>query len=151
MTESETIEKIRSQICNEKGVQRYCRDNCIHGTEHCAYSMAIQALEEIQQYRAIGLTPTMVKDLIASEKKAHKAALENAHLLDDYQAIGTVEECRTAMERMKPRIKPAVEYYSLQKDGWCVCPKCIKGIGWLSKKDQNSFCRHCGAEFDWNE
>ena len=51
---NEAIEKIRKQICNEKGVQRYCRDNCMHGIEHCAYSMAIQALEEIQPYRAIG-------------------------------------------------------------------------------------------------
>ena len=46
MTEIEAIEKIREQICNEKGVQRYCRDNCIHGTEYCAYSMAIKALEK---------------------------------------------------------------------------------------------------------
>lgn len=54
MTENEAIKQIRKQICNEKGVQRYCRDNCMHGIEHCAYSIAIQALEEIQQYRAIG-------------------------------------------------------------------------------------------------
>ena len=46
MTEIEAIEKIREQICNEKGVQRYCRDNCMHGTEYCAYSMAIKALEK---------------------------------------------------------------------------------------------------------
>jgi len=54
MTESEAIKKIRKQICNEKGVQRYCTDNCMYGTEHCAYSVAIQALEEVQAYRAIG-------------------------------------------------------------------------------------------------
>ena len=46
LTENEAIEKIRRQICNEKGVQRYCRDNCMHGTEYCAYSMAIKALEK---------------------------------------------------------------------------------------------------------
>ena len=46
LTENEAIEKIRRQICNEKGVQRYCKDNCMHGTEYCAYSMAIKALEK---------------------------------------------------------------------------------------------------------
>ena len=46
LTENEAIEKIRRQICNEKGVQRYCRDNCMHGTEYCSYSMAIKALEK---------------------------------------------------------------------------------------------------------
>ena len=46
LTENEAIEKIREQICNEKGVQRYCRDNCMHGTEYCAYSMAIKALDK---------------------------------------------------------------------------------------------------------
>lgn len=54
MTESEAVERIKSGICNEIGTARYCHDNCMHGVEHCAYSMAIQALEEIQSYRAIG-------------------------------------------------------------------------------------------------
>lgn len=63
--------------------------------------IAIKALEEIQQYRAIGLAPKMVKDLIKSEKQAHKDAVHNAELLDEYMAIGTVDECRAAVEKMK--------------------------------------------------
>ena len=54
MTENEAIKSIKSGICNEIGTAKYCHDNCMHGVENCAYSMAIQALEEIQQYRAIG-------------------------------------------------------------------------------------------------
>ena len=60
---------------------------------------AIQALEENQQYRAIGLTPTMVKDLIKSCKKHEKNALENAHIVDEYRAIGTVEEFKDLKEQ----------------------------------------------------
>lgn len=41
------------------------------------------ALDELEQYRKTGLTSQMVKDLIKSEKAAHKVALENAHALDE--------------------------------------------------------------------
>lgn len=43
----------------------------------------VQALLELRKYRETGLTPQMVIDLIQSEKKAHKVALENAHKLDE--------------------------------------------------------------------
>lgn len=45
--------------------------------------VVVQALSELRKYRETGLTPQMVIDLIQSEKKAHKAALENAHKLDE--------------------------------------------------------------------
>lgn len=45
--------------------------------------VVVQALSELRKYRETGLTPHMVKDLIQSEKKAHKVALENAHKLDE--------------------------------------------------------------------
>ena len=72
MTENEAKEYIRSRICNEKGIQRFCRDNCIYGKDKCAFDMAIQALEEIQQYRAIG-TIEEFKDL--KEKNEPKRLL----------------------------------------------------------------------------
>lgn len=83
---------------------------CFEEKEKQALTMAIQALEEIQQYRAIGLTPQMVKDLIASEKKAHKIALENTHLLDEYQAIGTVEGYKRVIEISKENFRLSMEY-----------------------------------------
>lgn len=81
MTEQEAIERIRSGICNEIGTARYCHDNCMYGEDQCAYSMAIAALEEIQQYRAVG-TPDEMK-------------------LKEYLAIGTPEECRAAVWQLK--------------------------------------------------
>lgn len=51
MTAKEAIERIRKDICNGKEGQRFCNDNCMYGTEYCAYSMAIQALEGIQKYK----------------------------------------------------------------------------------------------------
>lgn len=46
MTAQEAIEKIRKNICNESGVAKHCHDNCMYGIEHCAFGMAIRALEK---------------------------------------------------------------------------------------------------------
>lgn len=43
MTESEAIQKIKRKHCTEN---QNCTDSCMHGVEHCAYSMAIKALEK---------------------------------------------------------------------------------------------------------
>ncbi len=53
MTENEAIERIKTGICCEKGTTRYCTDACMYGKEKCAYSVAIKALKEIQQYREL--------------------------------------------------------------------------------------------------
>lgn len=53
MTENEAIERIKTGICCEKGTARYCTDACMYGKEKCAYSVAIKALKEIQQYREL--------------------------------------------------------------------------------------------------
>lgn len=56
-------------------------------------------LQMLQQYREIGLTPMMIKDLIKSEKQAHNDAVHNAEILDEYMEIGTVEDCRAVVEK----------------------------------------------------
>ena len=61
-------------------------------THNEALDIAIQALEEIQQYKAIGLTPELIEAM-----QGHNVALIND--LGEYQAIGTVEECRVAVEK----------------------------------------------------
>lgn len=85
MTDSDAIKTIQLDICN--GCE--CIENCI--TNQCEYFLAINALEEIQQY----------------------------------QALGTVEELRLAKEKQMP-MKPAV----------------INKIGFLQKK-----CASCGSEY----
>ena len=54
--------------------------------------ICIKALEEIQQYREIGLTPKMVKEMIESEKLASHQAIIRGAKLEQYEAIGTIEE-----------------------------------------------------------
>lgn len=45
MDNIKAIEEIRKNICNEESPQHHCKDMCMYGVEHCAYSLAIAVLE----------------------------------------------------------------------------------------------------------
>lgn len=86
MTEEGAIKEIReNMLC----------DYCIAGCDECdiesysnkdAFSVAIKALEEVQQYRKHGVTVESALDNMCD-----LAAAEN--LIEEYRAIGTTEEC----------------------------------------------------------
>lgn len=112
MTENEAIKEIQKEACNEKGISKLCHDRCLYGKEECAYSMAIKALEEIQQYRA----------------------------------IGTVEECREARERQESKT-PNIWGDGCDSDGNIIydmydCPNCGKSY----EIDYHDYkhCPECG-------
>lgn len=103
MTENEAINQIEGQLTfNELNRE--------------AKSMAIKALEEIQQYHA----------------------------------IGTVEECRAAVEKQKVK-RPDYEgdgYADghLVYDTW-ICPNCSKH--YEVDYDNYDYCPDCGQKLDW--
>lgn len=70
----------------------------IESIEFC--DTVISAIQELQQYRATGLTPHMVETLKENDKKSHRLAVQRATELDEYWAIGTQEECREAIENL---------------------------------------------------
>lgn len=72
MTENEAIEELKFD-CNELGKAIPCDTSWGESFEN-AYAMAINALKEIQQYRAIG-TPEECR--VAVEKQAEKKVLHN--------------------------------------------------------------------------
>ena len=110
--------------------------------------ICIKALEEIQQYREIGLTPKMVKEMIESEKLASHQAIIRGAKLEQYEAIGTIEELKALKEKRK--MKPLKAYDEEREANWCSCPNCTKGIGWEYERHFN-FCNNCGTELDWSE
>ena len=66
-------------------------------------------------------------------------------VLEQYRAIGTVEECREARERQRGK-KPV--YRSIFTDGTRLlgCPVCFSRI------DGGAFyCNGCGQKLDWSE
>lgn len=112
MNENEAVERIKKDACNNRCIPQLCNDECMYGDTKCAFSVAIKALEEIQQYRA----------------------------------IGTVEECRAAVEKQKTR-KP---HKNVEKFGgvWCACGKYL-GKGYFV--DKPTYCSDCGQKIDWSD
>lgn len=161
MNENEAIERIKTGICCEKGTARYCTDACMYGKEKCAYSVAIKALKEIQQYRELEkrLTgmfggelslETVVDELERQLKEPDNPHPINAKILtyedaaawDAYHAIGTPEECQAAMEKQIP-------YKPLRKKLVWGIGKCKCGVEFLDRK--TGFCGNCGQKLDWED
>lgn len=101
------------------------KDGCYSITEYQeAKTVAVQALEEIQQYRAIG-TPEELQTMkehggFTGVELANIAAMQMK--LKEYEAIGTPEECREAVEKI-PESKSGYEKVttSVKRIGWNEC------------------------------
>ena len=110
-----------------------------------ALETAISALKEIQQYRKIGTVEEIksVKKYIDLKRRCGTPA-NTIDLCAEYVAIGTVEECREAVEKQIPK-KPHKNYEKFSG----LCCKC----GWyLGKKTclDIKYCPNCGQAIDEN-
>ena len=119
MTENEAIEELKYD-CNELGKAIPCDTSWGKSFEN-AYAMAINALEEVQKYRKIEkdlkeryhanvdiplLMHHFIETVFEGEKHEGFCLLtnEDAKVWEEYKAIGTPEECRTAVEKQKEMI-----------------------------------------------
>lgn len=60
--------------------------------------------------------------------------------IQQYREIGTVEECRKAVEKRKPKKPRDIEYdYS-----YFICPTCGEGIYVSDNFESHKFCLNCG-------
>ena len=106
--------------------------------------MAIKALEEVQQYRAIGT----VEEMETASKylrlvKKHGTVGKAIEACAEYEGIGTVEECREAMEKQRRKIvKNQYGTNYVLKAGYC--PIC--GCGVTARWD---YCQCCGQKLNW--
>lgn len=141
MTENEAIERIRDHF------EVHHHDNRPHPLLDEAVGMAINALEEVQQYRQIGSV-----ELFAETKKLSdltKKCGTIGKVFDEcaeYAAIGTVEECREAVEKQTAKkvksifqVKDGDNYIGLI--GRCPC------CGDILEED-TVYC-DCGQRLDW--
>lgn len=96
MTEKEAINHYKRTMQIHKDEFGYDRDDQITDL----YNTTINALRELQQYRAIG-TIEEIEGLNFSSNQLRLVNLaeEYKEKLKEYEDIGTVEECREAIER----------------------------------------------------
>lgn len=117
-----------------------------------ALDMAIEALEEIQQYREIGTVEEIksVKKYIALKRRCGTPT-NTIDLCAEYVAIGTVEECREAVEKQKPKTPDYegdgyADGYMVY-DTW-ICPNC--GKQYEVDYDDYDHCPKCGQAIQWD-
>lgn len=75
----------------------------------------------------------------------YTCAAESIKEIQQYQAIGTVDECREARERQE-RKKPNGRYKTRYIWDSAYCPVCGCGI-----TARWNFCQSCGQAIDWSE
>lgn len=80
---------------------------------------------------------------------AQDMAIQALEEIQKYRTIGTVEECRTAMERQIPK-KPnrIVDGHGIRYTDSYRCQNCGKGFSGTGIAE---FCYHCGQKLDWSD
>lgn len=80
-----------------------------------------------------------------------KCLIKALEEIQQYRAIGSVEECRAAVEKQRAK-KPIIECtrkeYSVTEIEW-KCPKC--GAKYIELTPCGEWCRYCGTKLDWSE
>ena len=151
-----------------------------------ALEVALSVLREIQNYRKLGTLEElarakkyidlakkhgtigeMIDECAAYEEigtieqvRNQKDNLNTAYkIISDYESCGTVEECREAVEKRKPKkpkdslkINPVIDgngaYVDADMTVYLLCPNCGEMIGIDESCDK--FCRECGQAIDEN-
>ena len=125
MTPEETIELL-------KGMQNEVID----------YAELVGASAFAYGYKYVYLEP---------EDYAIEEAIEIIKEVQKYREIGTIEECREAVEKQKPK-KVQCESDCKYCDGFIryrigKCPICGE---WYNDKDEYNYCHKCGNKLNWS-
>lgn len=145
MSEKEAIEWLKAISATQK--ESIHTSSLLNRKE--ALHIAIQTLEEIQQYRAIGTVDELKDAILAREelKRRDKYLVpvkdRDREELQEYKAIGTLDECREAVERMKPK-KLDIEARAV---GEYLCGNCYEPI----PRWDTRYCPNCGHAIDRSE
>ena len=135
MTKNEAINKIKYRI-------KTASEAVGTGPDGKAYEdleIAIQALEEIQQCREIGLTPELIEAM-----RGHNIAMIND--LEEYQEIGTVEEFKALKEKSVAKKPLFIKRSFIQ---FYACPHCSTNEHYEKVFSKMRHCENCGGAFDW--
>lgn len=142
MTENEALEYLKSSK----------RKNDILGILPGADigNTIIKALEEVQQYRAIGTVEELIRGKRYMNIAKHHGTI--GQVIDEcvaYEAIGTPEECRVAMEKQTAKrpnyVSHSYSNYMWHKEHIGYCPDCGH------KVEEPYGCQNCLRKIDWSD
>lgn len=149
MTEQEAIKVLKRLVLCGICTTGPC-DQC---ERDLAKKAALAALEEVQQYRAIGTVEEIKRmQKYSALAKKHDTIGKVIESCAEYEAIGTVEECREAREKCEAK-KVDIGGYSIfgwDDDGeplWKEdynCPECGCGV-----EESYVCCPYCGQVLEW--
>lgn len=80
-------------------------------------------------------------------------AIKALEEIQKYRAIGTLEECRAAVEKQKAKKPTPIDYKKYigivenvkSLRGLCWCPNCHQTV------NSGSFCKNCGQRLNWGD
>lgn len=139
MTENEAVKEFNKMIG-----RKMMTKNGISEKEHELFQIAMDCLEEIQEYRAIGKTREIKEVIQFLSLDNDNTIIKKMEELNKYKFIGTIEQFREAMEKQEAKqykvLKPckSVNYYQ--------CPVC-DGLLHINE----NFCGNCGQAISWEE
>lgn len=132
-------------FCLEVGEQDMDAEMIAAAEEH---EQLAKWLEELRLYRAIG-TPEQIlanfndgADTLEQSKEVIEAFM---HKIEEYEAIGTVEECRVAVEKQRAKRPSDYQIDDEYDSGYCPC--CGKTV----YDDGGGYCPYCGQMLEWDE
>lgn len=153
MTENEAIEELKYD-CNEIGKAIPCDTSWGESFEN-AYAMAINALEEVQQYRAIGTQEECRKSLeickAMVERNITPDNMENYMKFEDE----CIKQGFTLNSILKSREKQTAKKIEIF-NGQASCPNCKHFFGEMNVIRSliawnMPYCKHCGQKLDWSD
>lgn len=88
------------------------------------------------------------------DEKCYCAVALVVSVLEEYIAIGTVEECQEAREKQIQK-KPNITTGQNDTDKLACCPTCDSNVDWTYegfwRKGKRKYCHECGQAIDWSE
>lgn len=102
-----------------------------------------RVISYIRSCRDAGIDTTITID-----KNRNHFILNALEEIQQYRAIGTVEECREATERQREKKPIKIENNGFRYTDSYICPNCEKGFTGTGIAD---FCYHCGQAIDWSD
>lgn len=85
---------------------------------------------------------------IAITGRIQTGSYTNLEACANYEEVGTMEECREAVEKQKPKKPIKAEESRIRYTEGYICPRCGGGF---SGTGIAGYCYHCGQAIDWSE